>query len=101
MEAEKIMVMVREPDNYWEALRTALGLAVEMIETHVFVLGQVHISEDRVEGFKENLEFLIDDLEGEAYTDSLENVEKWGYFEYLSVEDAARSLDEYNLIIPF
>ena len=51
--------------------------------------------------YRENLAFLKDDLEGKQYTDNYANVVKWGFFEYMSLEDIANKLDEYDLIIPF
>jgi len=101
MEPNKVAVVIRDANNQWEGLRSALGLGLEMIETDMFVLGQVEMPEGSVEGYKENLEFLKDELEGNHYTDTRENVGKWGFFEYMSLEDMARKLCEYDLIVPF
>jgi hypothetical protein len=101
MNAEKIAVIIRDPENYWEGMRSSLGLGIEMLETHTFVLGEVDMPEDKVEGFKENLEFLKDELEGQHFTDSQANVEKWGFFEHVPLEDMAKKLSEYDLVIPF
>ncbi len=56
MKADLVAIVIRVPSNYWEGLRSGLGLSLEMIEAHVFVLGEVNMPEDRVEGYKENLE---------------------------------------------
>lgn len=101
MKADKVAVLIRDPENYWEGIRSSLGLGIEMIETHTFVLGEVSMPEDRVEGFKENLVFLKEELEGRHFTDSQANVEKWGLFEHMSLEDIANKLTEYDLVIPF
>ena len=101
MKADLVAIVIRDPNNYWEGLRSGLGLGLEMIESHVFVLGEVNMPDDRVEGYKENLEFLKDELEGNHYTDTQANVDKWGYFEYMSVEDMAKKLPEYDVVIPF
>lgn len=101
MKVSKVAVIVRDNANYWEGLRTSLGLAIEMIETHLIVLGKVSIAAERAAGFAENLEFLIDELEGRAFTDTRANLDEWDYFEYLSAESVAQSLDEYDLVIPF
>ena len=101
MKADLVAIVIRDPNNYWEGLRSGLGLGLEMIGAHVFVLGEVNMPEDRVEGYKENLEFLKDELEGNHYTDTQANVDKWGFFEYMSVEDMAKKLPEYDVIIPF
>ena len=101
MKADLVAIVIRDPDNYWEGLRSGLGLGLEMIESHVFVLGEVNMPEDRVEGYKENLEFLKDELEGNHYTYTQANVDKWEFFEYMSLEDMAKKLPEYDVVIPF
>ena len=101
MEPNKVAVVIREPNNYWEGLRSSLGMGLEMIETDMFVIGEVTQPEDRIEGYKENLEFLKDELEGNHYTDTQANVDKWGFFEYMPIEKIAEKLREYDLVIPF
>jgi hypothetical protein len=101
METKKAAVIIRNANNQWEGLRSSLGLGVQMIDTHMFVVGEVQMPADRFEGYKENLEFLKDDLEGEIYTDNAANVEKWGFFEYISLDNMGKKLFEYDLIIPF
>ena len=101
MKADLVAVIIRDPNNYWEGLRSSLGMGLEMIETHVFALGEIQMPEDRVEGYKENLEFLKDELEGKVFTDTKANVEKWGFFEYMSPDDMGKKLGDYDLVIPF
>ncbi len=101
MEPKKVAVLIRDVNNQWEGLRSSLGLGVEMIDTHMFVIGEVRMPDSRVEGYKENLDYLKEDLEAEIYTDCAANVEKWGFFEYRSLDDIAKKLVEYDLIIPF
>ena len=101
MKADLVAVIIRDPNNYWEGLRSGLGMGLEMIETHMFVLGEVQMPEDRVEGYKENLEFLQEELEGKVLTDTKANVEKWGFFEYMSLDDMGKKLGDYDLVIPF
>ncbi len=101
MEPKKTAVIIRDVNNLWEGLRSALGLGVEMIDTHMFVIGEVHIPENRVEGYRENLEYLKDDLEGEIFTDTEGNAERWGFFDYMPLADMGKKLCEYDLIIPF
>ena len=101
METKKAAVIIRNANNQWEGLRSSLGLGVQMIDAHMFVIGEVQMSEDRFEGYKENLEFLKDDLEANIYTDNEANVEKWGFFEHMSLDKMGKKLLEYDLIIPF
>lgn len=101
METKKAAIIIRNTNNQWEGLRSSLGLGVQMIDTHMFVVGEVQMPEDRFEGYKENLGFLKDDLEAKIYTDNEANVEKWGFFEFMSLDDMGKNLFEYELIIPF
>ncbi len=101
MEVSKAAVIIRNANNQWEGLRSCLGLGVQMIDPHMFVVGEVRMPEDRFEDYKENLEFLKDDLEAKIYTDNKANVEKWGFFEYMSLDEMGKKLLEYDLIIPF
>ena len=101
MEPNKVAIVMRDRNNYWEGLRSSLGLGLEMVDTDTFVIGEVEMPEDREEGYKENLEFLKDDLEANHYTDTKANVEKWGFFEYLSLKDMGKKLRDYDLIVPF
>ena len=101
MKTDKVAIIIRDQNNYWEGLRSGLGLGLEMILTDTFVLGEVEMHDDRIEGYKENLEFLKEELDGNHYTDNLENVKKWDLFEYMSVDEMRNKLCEYDLIIPF
>ncbi len=101
MEVNKAAVIIRNANNQWEGLRSCLGLGIQMIDPHMFVVGEVQMPEDSFEGYKENLEFLKDDLEAKIYTDNEANVDKWGFFEHMSLDEMAKKLLEYDLIIPF
>ncbi len=101
MKPNKVAIVIRDKHTQWEALRSALGMGLEMIETHMFVIGEVQMPDDRVEGYKENLEFLQDDLECMLYTNHQADVEKWGFFEYMSPDDIGKKLGDYDLVIPF
>ncbi|NQU14371.1 MAG: hypothetical protein HQ561_09485 [Desulfobacteraceae bacterium] len=101
MEPNKVAIVIRDAENQWEGLRSGLGLGLEMVEADLFVIGEVNMPEDRVEGYKENLEFLKEELECQHFTDTRANVDKWGFFEYISLDDMAKKLCEYDLIVPF
>ena len=100
MKTNKVAIIIRDESNLWEGLRSCLGLGVEMIETHMFVLGRVCIFEERENAYGENLEFLKN-LESRAITDNEENVVRGNLFEHMSLDGIARMLPEYDLIIPF
>jgi hypothetical protein len=101
MAPRKVAVIIKDVENQWEGLRSSLGLGVEMIDTHLFVIGEIKVPDDRLDGYKDNLEYLKDDLEAEIFTDNKTNVEKWGFFEYMSLDEMGKKLREYDLIIPF
>ncbi len=101
MKPDKVAIIIRESNNQWEGLRSSLGLGVEMIDTHAFVIGEVNMPANRIEGYRDNLEYLKEDLEAHIYTDNQANVERWGFCEYLSLDAMAQKLTEYDLIITF
>ena len=101
MEPNRVAVVIKDAGNQWEGLRSSLGLGVEMIDTHLFVIGKINMPASRAGIYKEGLEFLKSDLEGKTFTDNLKNVESWGVFEYLPLPQMTRRLREYDLIIPF
>jgi hypothetical protein len=101
MEPKNLAVIIRDVSNQWEGLRSTLGVAIDFEGPHMFVIGELQIPEDRVAIYKESLEYLADVLEGKNYTDNKANLEKWDFFEYMSLDDMARKLPEYDLIIPF
>jgi hypothetical protein len=94
---DKIAVLVKEVDQQYEALRTSLGLLLEMAEVQMFVLN--HEIADMDEAYSENMAFL-DEMEGERYTNNAANAEKYG-FKFLSNSKISEKLKEASLIIPF
>lgn len=95
--ADKIAVLVKEIDQQYEALRTSLGLILEMEEVQMFVLN--HEIADMDEAYSENMAFL-DEMEGERYTNNAANAEKYG-FKYLTTQEIAEKLKAASLVIPF
>jgi hypothetical protein len=95
--ADKIAVLVKEIDQQYEALRTSLGLLLEMAEVQMFVMDHEIANMD--EAYSENMEFL-DEMEGERYTNNAANAEKYG-FKFLTTQEISEKLKEASLIIPF
>jgi hypothetical protein len=95
--ADKIAVLVKEVDQQYEALRTSLGLLLEMAEVQMFVMNHEIANMD--EAYSENMEFL-DEMEGERYTNNTANAEKYG-FKLLTSQEISEKLKEASLIIPF
>lgn len=95
--ADRIAVLVKEVDQQYEALRTSLGLLLEMAEVQMFVMNHEIANMD--DAYSENMEFL-DEMEGERYTNNAANAEKYG-FKFLTTPEIAEKLKEASLVIPF
>lgn len=101
MEPQNVAVIIRDVPNQWEGLRSTLGLAIDFEGPHMFVIGELQVPENKDAIYRESLEYLADVLEGKNFTTHKANLEIWDYFEYISLEDLAQKLKEYDLIIPF
>ncbi|WP_022665022.1 hypothetical protein [Desulfospira joergensenii] len=95
--AQKIAVVVKDVEQQYEALRTSLGLLLEMAEVQMFVLNHEIANMD--EAYSENMEFL-DEMEGERFTNNEENAEKYG-FKFVSFSEIGALLKEASVVIPF
>jgi hypothetical protein len=103
---KKAVVMIRDPEQQYEGLRTSLGLllesvAVKMIVLHheVAALAAKGTDPESYEEYFDNMEF-IDDMDGERYSDHPDNVEKHG-FQHAGPEQVAAMLREADIVIPF
>ena len=95
--SDTIAVLVKDVDQQYEALRTSLGLLLEMAEVQMFVMN--HEIENMDEAYSENMAFL-DEMEGERYTNNAANAEKYG-FKFLTTPEIAERLKAASLVIPF
>jgi hypothetical protein len=101
MEPKNVAVIIRDVNNQWEGLRSTLGMAIDFESPHMFVIGKLQIPDNKVAIYRESLEYLADVLEGKNFTDNKTNLEKWDFFEYMTLDEIAQKLPEYDLIIPF
>jgi hypothetical protein len=99
----KVAILARHLDDQHEGLRSSLGLAAENIDTHFFLLDHEldpKVAEDAE--YKERFEMLTDKeiYFGEEVFSNIKENEKHGY-KYLSIEEIAKNLKEYDLVIPY
>lgn len=88
--AKKIAILVR--DRKHEALRMAVGATLADDEVNVFVMDDKLEPDD---GMSLNLETLVD-LDVKVFSNNPDN-----QLEQKSIEGIARTLPEYDVIIPY
>lgn len=93
---KKLVVIVRDKEQQYEALRSSLGALLEIPAVTMVVLDH---EVDMFEAYEENMEFL-DEMEGERYSNNKANVEKYG-FKYATIEEIGNMLKEADIVIPF
>jgi hypothetical protein len=103
---KKAVVMIRDPEQQYEGLRTSLGLLLESVEVKMIVLHHEVVAlagkDTNLEAYEEyfdNMEF-IDDMDGERYSDHPHNVDRHG-FRPAGPEEIAGMLREADIVIPF
>ena len=94
---KKVAVVIKDPDQQYEGLRTSLGLLLEAAQVQMFVLNHEIAGMD--EAYRENMEFL-DEMEGERFSNNSANVEKYG-FKHITLVEVATKINEADLVIPF
>ncbi|MCF8030345.1 MAG: hypothetical protein K9K39_05570 [Desulfohalobiaceae bacterium] len=94
---KKVAVVIREPRQQYEGLRTSLGALMENLHVQMIVLENAIQNMD--EAYYENMMFL-DEMEGERYSDHPENIDKHG-FDPVSMEEVGDMLKQADIVIPF
>lgn len=95
MNAKHCAVIVRRPEDLWEATRTSLGLAAHNYYVYLYVMDFVV---DMTEALGENLEWLTE-MECDYYSNVEANSKH--SFIYMSLIKMATELKKMDLIIPF
>ena len=93
----KVAVLIKEPEQQYEGLRSSLGMLLYNTEVQMFVLNN-EIA-DMNEEYQDNMGFL-DEMEGERFSNNKSNVEKYG-FKYATTEQIGEMLRQADLVIPF
>jgi hypothetical protein len=93
---KKVAVVIKDPGQAGEGLRSTAGLLLANHTASMFVLDfEVEASEK----YQDDLEFLLE-MEGLAYTNLPANAERLG-LELLNDEAVIAKLRENEIIIPF
>lgn len=93
----KVAVLIKEPRQQYEGLRSSLGMLLYNTQVQMFVLNDEIANMD--EAYKDNMGFL-DEMEGERFSNNKVNVEKHG-FKYATIEQIGEMLRQADLVIPF
>ena len=103
---KKAVVLIRDPEQQYEGLRTSLGLllesvAVSMVVLHheVAALAAKDEDEHAYEAYFDNMEF-IDEMDGERFSNHPRNVEEWG-FKAVTMDEVAAMIRDADHVIPF
>ena len=103
---KKVAVLIRDPKQQYEGLRTSLGLLLESVEIKMIVLdhevsalANKEADEEAYEEYFDNMGF-IDEMDGERFSNNLENVEKHG-FKPVTPEETVAILKDADIVIPF
>jgi hypothetical protein len=94
---KKVAVIIKEPYQQYEGLRTSLGALLEDAAVKMIVLDNEIKNMD--EAYSDNMEFL-DEMEGERFSNNPVNIEKHG-FQKADMEQIGRHLKEADVVIPF
>lgn len=97
---EKVAFLVRTPEEIRECTRSALGLGVQDVIVALFIIDAPLKMGGREDRFRENLE-MIDDLEGEIFSNVRANSDKYELIRFISLEAMAGKLLEYDLTAAF
>ena len=94
---KRVAVLINEPKQQYEGLRSSLGMLLYNTEVQMFVLNHEIAQMD--EAYEDNMGFL-DEMEGERFSNNKTNVEKYG-FKYANLKQIGEMLREADLVIPF
>ena len=82
-----------------EGLRSAAGLGMENYRFAVFAIGAAVPEPAKPDVFLELLE-MVDDLEGEIFTDTEADAARWPFMRHMTAAGMAGRLAGFDLIVP-
>jgi len=92
-----VAVIIKEPAQQHEGVRTAVGLLQGDFHVQLFVLHHEITVTDSA--FRDHMA-MVDAMNGERYSDNPDNVTQYG-FRHASLSDVAELLGRADVIIPF
>ena len=90
-------ILIRDPQQQYEGLRTSVGLLLAGMRVQMFVLH--HEIENMDEAYRDNMLFM-DEIGGERYSNNSENAEYFG-FSHVTIAQAAEQVRQADIVIPF
>ena len=103
---KKAVVLIKDPKQQYEGLRTSLGLLLESVEVKMIVLhhevAALAAKDEDEEAFEEYFDNMgfIDEMDGERYSNNQRNIDEWG-FKPAPPEVIATLLRDADNVIPF
>jgi hypothetical protein len=103
---KKAVVLIKDPEQQYEGLRTSLGLLLESVEVKMVVLhhevAALAAKDEDEEAFEEYFDNMgfIDEMDGERYSNNQRNIDEWG-FKPAPPEVIATLLRDADNVIPF
>jgi hypothetical protein len=94
---QRAAIIVKDPQQQFEALRTSLGLLMAGMQVQMFMLQ--HEIKNMNEAFIKRM-VRLDDSGGQRFSDNLENARKYG-FTPITMARAADQIRQADIIIPF
>jgi len=94
---KRAAVIIRDPHQQCEGLRTSVGLLLAGVMVQMFVLH--HEIENMDDAYRGNMVFL-DNMGGQRFSNNSENAEKYG-FSHVTIAQAAGKVRQADIVIPF
>ena len=94
---KRAAVIIRDPHQQYEGLRTSVGLLLAGVMVQMFVLH--HEIENMDDAYRDNMVFM-DDIGGQRFFNKSGNAGKYGFF-HVSIAPAAGKVQHAAIVIPF
>lgn len=94
---QRAAIIIRDPHQQYEGLRTSVGLLLAGMRVEMFVL--YHEIENMDDAYRDNMVFM-DDIGGRRFSNNSENAEKYG-FSHVTISQAAEKVRQADIVIPF